>query len=166
MIHLGSNDSESGSMLHSSSQPIALATILLLLIVIGIGSITLWRATSQMLPEGDRIALARLLQTRSSQNLEQLIGKTNILEASQQDTIDQLQIVQDELQTVKRLLASEDADKRRLADQVSVLTETVDGLRQSYASVPPDTSASPETRPASTRARAMIGLRHKRKIKS
>ena len=110
MIHLGSNDSESGSMLHSSSQPIALATILMLLIVIGIGSITLWRATSQMLPEGDRIALARLLQTRSSQNLEQLIGKTNILEASQQDTIDQLQIVQDELQTVKRLLASEDAD--------------------------------------------------------
>ena len=166
MTHLGSNDPENGSMLRSSSQPIALATILLLLIVIGIGSITLWRATSQMVPEIDRIALARLLQSRSSQNLEQLIGKTNILDTSQQDTIDQLQIVQDELQTVKRLLASEDADKRRLADQVSVLTEMVDGLRQSYASVPPDTSAPPETRPASIRAHAMIGLRHKRKVKS
>ena len=166
MTHLGSNDPENGSMLRSSSQPIALATILLLLIVIGIGSITLWRATSQMVPEIDRIALARLLQSRSSQNLEQLIGKTNILDTSQQDTIDQLQIVQDELQTVKRLLASEDADKRRLADQVSVLTEMVDGLRQSYASVPPDTAVPPETRPASLRARAMIGLRHKRKIKS
>ena len=49
-------------------------------------------------------------------------------------------MVQDELQTVKRLLASEEADKKRLADQVAVLTEAVDGLRQSFASAPPDAS--------------------------
>jgi len=149
-------------MLRNGSQPIALAAILLLLIVIGIGSMALWRATTGIVPEGDRVAVARLLQSRTAQAPEQLVERTRSLEASQQDSIDQLQVVQDELQSVKRLLASEQADKKRLADQVAVLTEAVDGLRQSFASAPPDPSPAPEARPVSTRARAMTAIRHKR----
>ena len=160
MIHLDSHDPEFGSMLRSGSQPIALAAILLLLIVIGIGSMALWRATAGIGPEVDRVALARLLQSHTTP--EQLAERTRSLEASQQDSIDQLQVVQDELQTVKRLLASEEADKKRLADQVAVLTEAVDGLRQSFASAPPDPSPAPAARPLSTRTHAMTGTRHKR----
>ena len=161
MIHLDSPDPEFGSMPRSGAQPIALAAILLMLIVIGIGSMALWRATTDI-PEADRVALARMVQARTAQASEQLVERTKSLEVSQQDSIDQLQLVQDELQTVKRLLASEEADKKRLADQIAVLTETVDGLRQSFASAPPDPSPAPETRPVSTRAPAMSGIRHKR----
>jgi hypothetical protein len=158
MIHSDSHDPESGSMLRSSSQPIALAAILLLLIVVGIGSVALWRVTAEIVPEVDRVALARLARTAS----EQLVERTRSLETSQQESVDQLQILQDELKTVKRLLASEDADKKRLADQVAVLTEAVDGLRQSYASAPPEPSPAAETRPVRSRGHAMSGIRHKR----
>ena len=160
MIQHDSHDPEAGAWLRSGPQPIALATILLLLIVVAIGSTALWRATTGRLPEVDRVALARLLHA-------QLADRTRGLEASQQEAIDQLQVVQDELQTVKRLLASEEADKKRLADQVAVLTEAVDGLRQSFASAPPDASPPPETRSASTMTHAINGMHYRRsKVKS
>jgi len=163
MVHLDSHDPEIGSRPRSGSQPIALAAILVLLIVIGIGSIALLRATAQGLPAADRVALARLLHSRAAQTFDQLADRTRGLEVSQQEAIDQLQMVQDELQTVKRLLASEEADKKRLADQVAVLTEAVDGLRQSFASAPPDNSPPPDARPAGTRIRAMNGIHHRRR---
>jgi len=162
MIHLDSHDPEAGAWLRSGSQPIALATILLLLIVIAIGSTALWRAAIGSIPEVDRVALARLLHSRTAQAFDQLADRTRGLEASQQEAIDQLQVVQDELRTVKRLLASEEADKKRLADQVAVLTEAVDGLRQSFASAPPDASPPPETRPASMRTPAINGMHYRR----
>jgi negative regulator of replication initiation len=162
MTYFERPDPEIGQILRSGSQPVVLATILVLLIMIGVGSLALWRATTANVGDIDRAALARLLQARTAQTYEQLIEKHNILEASQHDSIDQLQIVQDELQTVKRLLASEEADKKRLADQVAVLTETVDGLRQSFASAPPEPALRPETRPASARAQAMNAIHHRR----
>jgi len=162
MIHLDLHDPD-GSRPRSGSQPIALATILVLLIVIGIGSIALLRATTQGIPQVDRVALARLLHSRTAQSFDQLVDRTRGLETSQQEAIDQLQMVQDELQTVKRLLASEEADKKRLADQVAVLTETVDGLRQSFASASPDGSPTPDTRPAGTKIHAINGIHHRRR---
>ena len=161
MIQLDSDDPDTGAWPGSGSQPVALATILLLLIVIAIGSTALWRAATGSIPEVDRVALVRLLHSRPAQAFDQLADRTRGLEASQQEAIDQLQVVQDELQTVKRLLASEEADKKRLADQVAVLTEAVDGLRQSFASAAPDSSPPPETRPASTRAHALTGVRYR-----
>ena len=167
MIHLDSHDPEAGASPRSGSHPIALATILLLLIVVAIGSTALWRATNGNIPEADRVALARLLHSRAAQSFDQLADRTRGLEGSQQEAIDQLQVVQDELQTVKRLLASEEADKKRLADQVAVLTEAVDGLRQSFASAPPDASPAPETRPVSTRPHAINAMHYRRsKVKS
>jgi hypothetical protein len=163
MIHHDSHDPDAGALPRSGAQPVALATILLLLIVVAIGSTALWRATTGTIPEADRAALARLLHSRTAQAFDQLADRTRGLEVSQQEAIDQLQVVQDELQTVRRLLASEEADKKRLADQVAVLTETVDGLRQSFASASPQ----PETRPTSTRTRAIDAMHYRRsKVKS
>ena len=76
----------------------------------------------------------RQLQACTAQASEQLVEKTKGLEATQQESIDQLQVVQDQLQTVRRLLASQQTDTKKLSAQVGTLTETIDGLRQSFAS--------------------------------
>ena len=56
---------------------------------------------------GPRRCHVRQLQARTAQASEQLVEKTKGLEATQQASIDQLQVVQDQLQTVRRLLAAQ-----------------------------------------------------------
>jgi hypothetical protein len=137
------------------SQPIALAAGALIVIVLGIGSIALWRAYTGNSPEQDRLVVARQLQARSAQASEQLVEKTKGLEVTQQESIDQLQLAQEQVQTVRRLLAAQQADTKRLSEQVLGLTAAVDSLRQSFASVQPaETSASPAPRNKSIRARS------------
>ncbi len=115
-------------------QPIAIGAVALILVVFGIGSIALWRAYTGNAPESDRVVATRQLQARTAQASEQLVEKTKGLEATQQESIDQLQVVQDQLQTVRRLLASQQADTRKLSEQMGSLTEAIEGLRQSFAS--------------------------------
>jgi uncharacterized protein HemX len=115
-------------------QPIALTAAALLLLVAGVTSIAVWRAYTGAMPETDRIVAVRQLQARTAQASEQLVEKTKGLEATQQESIDQLQMVQDQLLTVKRLMASQQADTKRLSEQVATLTESIDGLKQSFAS--------------------------------
>ena len=137
------------------AQPIALAGAVLVLIVLGVGGIALWRAYTGTSPEQDRIVAARQLQVRAAQASEQLVEKTKGLEATQQESIDQLQVVQDQLQTVRRLLAAQQADTKRLSEQVSGLTEAIDGLRQSFASTQAsEASAPPSSRNKSIRTRS------------
>src|SRR5690242_777425 len=128
----------SGSPVTPSSrfggQPFVIGATALLAIVIGIGAIAAWRAYTGNSPETDRAVASRQLQARTAQASEQLVEKTKGLEATQQESIDQLQIVQDQLQTMKRLLASQQADTKRLSEQVANLNESIDGLRQSFAS--------------------------------
>src|SRR5229473_3489069 len=145
----------------SSGQPIRLAAGALIVILLGVGGITLWRAYSGSSPEPDRVVAARQLQARTAQASEQLVEKTKGLEVTQQESIDQLQVVQDQLQTVKRLLTAQQNDTRRLSEQVQGLTGAVDGLRQSFASAAQsaDVSSPPSTRKPSIRqpARATRG---------
>jgi phage-related tail protein len=68
--------------------------------------------------------------------------------------------VQDQLQTMKRLMAAQQADTKRLSDQVATLNESIDGLRQSFASArateaetPSVTRRKPERRRAHASAR-------------
>ena len=140
-------------------QPIAIGAIALAVVLLGIGSITAWRAYSGTTPETDRVVATRQLQARTAQASEQLVEKTKGLEATQQESIDQLQVVQDQLQTVRRLLAAQQADTRKLSEQVGTLTQSIDGLRQSFASVqatepvasPPRASGRPADRPRPSR---------------
>jgi uncharacterized protein HemX len=145
------------------SQPIALAAGALIVILLGVGSIALWRAYTGTSPEASRVVAARQLQARTAQVSEQLVEKTRGLEVTQQQSIDQLQVVQDQLQTVKRLLAAQQADTKRLSEQMSALTEAVDGLRQSFASVQPSEPSGPSARNRSirTRSHAMKNANHK-----
>ena len=155
MIEVTSDDAKTRGIAPLGSQPIALAAGALIVIVLGIGSIALWRAYTGSVPEQDRVVAARQLQARTAQASEQLVEKTKGLEVTQQESIDQLQVVQDQLQTVKRLLAAQQADTKRLSEQVSGLTEAVDSLRQSFASVQASEASAPApVRNKSIRARS------------
>src|SRR6266508_482567 len=102
-------------------QPIAIAAAALVIVVVGVTSITLWRAYTGSAPETERVAATRQLQARAAQASEQLVEKTKGLEATQQESIDQLQVVQDQLQTVRRLLAAQQTDTRKLSDLLGKL---------------------------------------------
>jgi uncharacterized protein HemX len=140
----------------AGTQPIVLAAALLLIVLAGVASIALWRAYTGHAPELDRVVAVRALQARTAQASEQLVEKTKGLEATQQESIDQLQVVQDQLSTVRRLLASQQADTKRLSDQVSTLTEAIDGLRQSFASAQPSEPTAAPSRKRPGRARASV----------
>jgi flagellar motility protein MotE (MotC chaperone) len=149
------------------TQPIAVTAAALVLILAGVAGIALSRAYTGQSPETDRAAVARALQARAAQASQQLAEKTKGLEETQQDSIDQLQVMQDQLQTVRRQLAAQQADSKRLADQVSSLTEAVDGLRQSFASAQSsDPSPAPAAHNRSVRTRAHAVRGAQRRVKS
>jgi len=141
-------------------QPIAIAAAALVIVVVGVTSITVWRAYTGSAPETERVVATRQLQARATQASEQLVEKTKGLEATQQESIDQLQMVQDQLQTVRRLLAAQQGDTKKLSEQVGTLTEAVEGLRQSFASTRASEAAadsaprkrSAKAKPRSTRS--------------
>jgi uncharacterized protein HemX len=158
----------SGGIAHIGSQPIALAAGALVLILLGVGGIAVWRSYGGNAPEQDRIVAARQLQARTAQASEQLVEKTKGLEETQQESIDQLQVVQDQLQTVRRLLAAQQADTKRLSEQVSALAEAVEGLRHSFASAQgPEASAAPSARNKSVRTRSQAARSaHRGRVRS
>ena len=146
-------------------QPIAIAAVALVVVVLGTSSIALWRAYTGNSPEADRAASVRLLQARTAQASEQLVEKTRGLEATQQESIDQLQVVQDQLQTVRRLLALQQADTKKLSEQVGTLTEAIDGLRQSFASAQaaePTEASAARKKSARVKPHAIRSANHKR----
>src|SRR5258705_1849083 len=154
MIEVTSQDAKTGGMARIGAQPIALAAGVLVVIVLGISAIALWRAYTGVSPEQERVVAARQLQVRTAQASEQLVEKTKGLEATQQESIDQLQVVQDQLQTVRRLLASQQADTKKLSEQVGSLTEAIEGLRHSFASAQASEPATePTARKRSARAK-------------
>lgn len=135
--------SNNNGLTRIGSQPIALGAAIFVVLVAGAASIALWRSYTGTSPEPDRVVAVRQLQARTAQASEQLVEKTKGLEATQQESIDQLQVVQDQLQTVRRLLAAQQTETRRLSEQVGSLTGAIDGLRQSFASAQASEPSSP-----------------------
>jgi uncharacterized protein HemX len=147
------------------SQPIALAAAALLGLIVGSAVMVFARAHGDTSPETDRVAALRQSQARTALVSEQLVEKTNGMEATQQESIDQLQVVQDQLQTLKRLLATQQAETKRLSDQLAALAGSVEGLRQSQASAQDSESSASPAHNRSLRKRAQAGggsHRHRR----
>jgi uncharacterized protein HemX len=167
MIELAPRNSSTVPVTRIGVQPIAIGAVALILVVLGIGSITLWRAYTGNAPETDRVAATRQLQARTAQASEQLVEKTKGLEATQQESIDQLQVVQDQLQTVRRLLGSQQTDTKKLSEQVGALTEAINGLRESFASTQATEPAAEPTRKRSANARPhAVRSAHRKRGKS
>jgi Tfp pilus assembly protein PilN len=154
MIQLTREDSGHGPS-RIGAQPIALAGVTLIVILAAVAAIALWRTPPGAAPELDRTLLTHELQARATRASEQLVERTKGLELTQQESIDQLQMVQDQLQEMRKQLAAQQADSRRLSEQVTTLTAAIDGLRQSFASA--QNSEPPAPSPAhhrTLRARA------------
>jgi len=153
MVELAPRNSQARNLI--GVQPIAIGVVALVLVLFGIGSIALWRAFTGNAPETDRMVAARQLQARTAQVSEALVEKTKGIEETQQESIDQLQVVQDQLQTMRKQFAAQQADAKKLSDQVAALTEQVEGLRQSLASAQanePAAEPAPRTRSKATRS--------------
>jgi septal ring factor EnvC (AmiA/AmiB activator) len=163
MVNAQPVQARTSSIARIGSQPIALTAVALVLLLVAAGSIALWRLSTGASPEPDRVVATRQAQVRAAQASEQLFEKTKALETSQQDSIDQLQVVQDQLQTVKRLLAAQQSDTKRLSDQVGELTGAIDGLRQSFASARSEaaSSASAPARRTHSRSRTARGTQRR-----
>ncbi len=159
MLEATSENARTNGIARIGSQPIALATAALAVMVVAAGSVTVWRAYNGTSPEPDRVVAARQVQARTAQSTEQLVERTKALEVSQQEAVDQLQIAQDQLLTIKRLLAAQQTDAKRLSDQMTALTNAIDSVRQSFASSQSTESSAPsaarhaEERPRSGRRR-------------
>jgi uncharacterized protein HemX len=161
MIEVTSVDAKTNGIGRIGSQPIGLAAAALVIIMVGVGSIALWRAYTGTSPEQDRIAAVRQVQARAALASEQLADRTKALETSQEESIDQLQVVQDQLQTAKRQLAAQQAENKRLSQQVGELSGTIDTLKESFASAQaPEASSPRSTRNHSIRSRHHV--RHHR----
>jgi uncharacterized protein YoxC len=160
MVELAPRNSPVGSLI--GVQPIAIGAVALVLVLFGIGSIALWRSFTGNVPETDRMVATRLLQARTAQVSEALVEKTKGIEETQQEAIDQLQLVQDELQTMRKQFAAQQADAKKLSDQVAQLTEQVEGLRQSLASAQAnEPAAEPSPRQRSKASRSASRKRHR-----
>jgi phage-related tail protein len=155
MIDVTPGEPRKNGIAHIGSQPIALAAVALALLLAGGGTVALWRASTGSYPETDRAVANRQIQTRAAEATEQLADKTRAIGVTQQEQVDQLQALQEQMQGVKRLLAAQQSDARRLSDQVGTLTGAIDSLRQSFASAQSsDTPASASAGHAATRTRA------------
>jgi uncharacterized protein HemX len=146
------DDPKTNVLRRIGAQPVALAAGALIVVVLGAASVGAWRAYTGNSPEQERFASLRQMQARSTQASEQLFEKTRGLETQQQETIDQLQAVQEQLQSLKRLVGAQQADAKRLSEQVGGLTGAIDTLRQSFASTQSSEQAEPPAARKASRA--------------
>jgi uncharacterized coiled-coil protein SlyX len=101
-------------------------TLVAAVVLIGGGWLTLWA-------EGGNSAVATAphapaASAGSRRPSDELLETTKGLQVTQQQAVDQLQIVQDQL-------VAQRAETKRLSDQIAALTERLDALQQSVANL-------------------------------
>ena len=102
-------------------------TLMAALVLIGAGWITLWAASgSPAVAPAPHAVPASAASRRPS---DELLETTKGLQVTQQQAVDQLQVVQDQLVT-------QQAEMKRLSEQMATLTEKLEALRQSVADIP------------------------------
>jgi septal ring factor EnvC (AmiA/AmiB activator) len=74
----------------------------------------------------------------------ELLETTKGLQMTQQQAVDQLQIVQDQL-------AAQKAETKRLSEQIAAVTAKLEALQQSFAEIPSSSGAAPLTQAKSRR---------------
>lgn len=99
-------------------------TLVAALVLIGGGWITLWA-----LGGSPAVAPASHGPAASRRPSDKLLETTMGLQVTQQQAVDQLQVVQDQL-------VAQRAEMKRLSDQIAALTERLDALQHSIATIP------------------------------
>jgi len=110
-------------------------TLVAALVLIGGGWITLWAAGgSTAVAPTPHVPAASGVSRRPS---DELLETTKGLQITQQQAVDQLQVVQDQL-------VAQQAETKRLSERSRKLTERLDGLQQSVANSPAPPKAKPK----------------------
>jgi hypothetical protein len=110
----------------------------LAVILIGLGWVLLQRGFAGNSPPASSIIAAA-----SERVAKELLETTKGLQATQQQAVDQLQIVQDQLIAQK-------AESKKLSEQIATVTEQLQALQQSVANISA-TAAAPPVSPKSGR---------------
>jgi uncharacterized coiled-coil protein SlyX len=76
----------------------------------------------------------------SGQASDEILETAKALGITQQQAVDELQVVQDQL-------AMQKAETQKLSEQIAVVTEKLDALQQSVASIPAPSVAAPISQP-------------------
>jgi Tfp pilus assembly protein PilN len=76
----------------------------------------------------------------------EILETTKGLQSTQQQAVDQLQVVQDQL-------AAQQVETKELSGQIAALTEKLDALKQSVADIPTPSVAAPVPLPQPSKAR-------------
>jgi len=108
-------------------------TLVAAVVLIGGGWITLWAAGGN-----SAVATAPHAPTASAGSRrpsDELLETTKGLQVTQQQAVDQLQVVQDQL-------VAQQAEMKKLAEHITALTEKLDALQRSVANMPPTTHAA------------------------
>jgi septal ring factor EnvC (AmiA/AmiB activator) len=74
----------------------------------------------------------------------ELLETTKGLQLTQQQAVDQLQVVQDQL-------AAQKAETKRLSEEIAAVTEKLKALQQSFAEIPPSSVTATGSQPKSRR---------------
>ena len=114
---------------------------LLAVILIGLGGVLFWAfgsSTVAALPSSASAVSAPAREQVADEILETAKG----LGITQQQAVDQLQVVQDQL-------AAQKAETPKLSGQIAAVTEKLDVLQQSIASIPVPPVAAPPPTPKS-----------------
>jgi uncharacterized coiled-coil protein SlyX len=113
----------------------------LTIILIGLGGALFWDfGSSIMAALPSRASAASVREQVSTEILETAKG----LGITQQQAVDQLQVVQDQL-------AAQKAETERLSEQIAAVTEKLDAIQQSVASISEPRVAAPPPTPKSHR---------------
>jgi uncharacterized coiled-coil protein SlyX len=110
----------------------------LAVILMGLGWVLLQRGFSGNSPSGSPIVATTALEYVSKELLETTKG----LQATQQQAVDQLQVVQDQLVAQKE-------ETGKLSEQVATVTEKLQALQQSVANISAASTAAPVSPPKS-----------------
>jgi septal ring factor EnvC (AmiA/AmiB activator) len=94
-----------------------------------------WRIAASRPPPAIPTAITNAAPPARNPVLDKLVETTQGLEDSQQQAIDQLQVLQ-------QLLASQQAEIRKSSDEIAALSDKLEALRQSFASAPPAAPAA------------------------
>jgi uncharacterized coiled-coil protein SlyX len=116
-------------------------TLVAAIVLIGGGWMTVWTfGGSKVVPSPPGVP------TSAATSSEELLETMKDLEATQQEAIDQLQVVQDQL-------AAQKAEMKKLSEQIATVTERLDAQQQSVAKMPaaPSTHAAAPPPPAKSR---------------
>ena len=108
-------------------------TLVAALVLIGGGWITLWAAGGS--PAVAPVPHAPTANRRSS---DELLETTKGLQVTQQQAVDQLQVVQDQL-------VAQQAEMKKLSEQIAALTEKLDVLQKLTHPAGPPPSAQPKS---------------------